>query len=284
MGLFWFRREAASFFMYLHLIERKQSMYSVFAAILLCLYVILAATTPAHAQGTASTTEPGSNNPPAQTTPVKHANLRTELQQKKEMLQQNRGERKELHASTTEMPRENVQQKIETRKENVAEHKQNMQERKDARASTTEQRKEGRKERLTDAAKTRIHAHAEKMWKRFNAATMRLEELARRIDSRITKLEEKEGNLTEARRLLNLAHEQIAEAKTAVEQGKAAVEAAIVAENPELAFQQAQNVVRTAQEKIKAAHNSLVQTIRAIHASTPSKPEDATTATTTPQV
>ena len=248
--------------MHEYTISQLQRILAATALILLCLIVSLAVNTPVLAQETTPTPAPENTTLPA--------TQRNKGGDKKQMVQQKMETKKENVQQRIETKKDNLGQRLETRKENLVTRVEN-------RASNTEQRIGDRKEHIADAAKARIHAYTEKMWRRFNAAVLRLEKLADRIGARIAKFEQGGANMAEPKQLLEQARKEISEARSAITEAKTAVETAVSSENPKQAFEQTRTIIQNANEKIKAAHNSLVQAIRVMRANTPERPAAATT-------
>ena len=103
------------------------------------------------------------------------------------------------------------------------------------------------------------------MGRRLEAAIGRLENMAERIASRLQKFEERGANVTEAKTRLEEARSRIAEAKAALEDAKSKLDGVLNSEDPREAFKEVrEELVKGVVENIKAAHQALVVSIRAL--------------------
>ncbi|OGF82118.1 hypothetical protein A3B18_03350 [Candidatus Giovannonibacteria bacterium RIFCSPLOWO2_01_FULL_46_13] len=144
--------------------------------------------------------------------------------------------------ATSTKPRENVQNKIQEKREEV-------------------------RAKLSAARIRNIRNYFKTMGRRIEAAIERLEKLAERIESRIEKMEERGVDVAKAKTELAEAEVKITEAKTAFADAKAKLEAALSSETPKESFKQVrEGLVKGVVEKIKAAHQALVEAIRALKA------------------
>jgi chromosome segregation ATPase len=132
------------------------------------------------------------------------------------------------------------------------------------------ERKAERAERLSEKATERIEAYVEKITKRLNAALERIEKMIERVESRITKLEEKfvdRGlDLSESKRLLEVARTEVASARADVSAVEGAVEGALNTDAPKESFTAVRELIKSAAASVKSAHAALVAAVKEVKA------------------
>lgn len=178
---------------------------------------------------------------------------------KRENAQEKRAELKEKRVEV----RENVKEKRAELEEKRSEVRENVKERRDEVRQKMEERKSEILSRM-----------AHQMIRRMKAAIERLDKLADRIDSRITKLKAKNIDTTKAETNISIARAKIAEAITAVKIAEGAVAGAItqadmVAANKETSVD-AGKPIREALEKARqavfAAHKAIIDAVESLKA------------------
>lgn len=166
---------------------------------------------------------------------------------------------------------------------NLLEDKRNtLQERRSEVKEKLIEKKEERKKNLNEKTKERILAYTERIIKRLNIALDRFEKIAERVDSRISKLEEKFSDdrgidLSGAKVLLNVANEKIAEARNNISSIRDLATNAINTDNPKESFTEVQKFIKSAIDSLKDAHRALVEAIKAVKAGVGAPSSNTTT-------
>lgn len=128
-----------------------------------------------------------------------------------------------------------------------------------------------RASKFMEKKKERISDFFKKITRKMDAAVARLLKLSERIESRIVKFEEREIDMTEARRLLTIAQDSIKSAeesvKTAIENARTALETDVSRD----AFGSVVSELAKAKESLRDAHKSLIQVVRTMKSSLPDK-------------
>ncbi len=127
------------------------------------------------------------------------------------------------------------------------------------------EKREEAKSRIEEFKKRNIRNYFSSMGKRIGAALIRLDKLAGRIESRITKLKERGQDTSGAQAALEEARGAIEAAKTAFNEAKAKLDTALSSDNPKVAFRAVrEGLVKGVIDKIKEAHKALVEAMKAL--------------------
>ncbi|OGF62525.1 hypothetical protein A2926_02190 [Candidatus Giovannonibacteria bacterium RIFCSPLOWO2_01_FULL_44_40] len=110
----------------------------------------------------------------------------------------------------------------------------------------------------------RIDQFFNQMVRKFENAIDRLNNLADRIESRLTKTEAAGNDVSKQRDLLKAARDKISAVETALSDAKAQFAAMAKSENPKVAFEKVKELVRGVAQKVKDAHKALVDVVTAI--------------------
>ena len=161
-------------------------------------------------------------------------------------------------------------QKREAQKENgelrtreIEERKNNVEER----SSNTETRKDDRADSAVRNEKAdRIASYLENVSKKMTAAVERLDILSGRIESRINKLEERGVDMTKAKELLQTARARIREAGESLSMALSQARETLTIDISRDSFGKAVATLAQAKEKLRDAHQALVEAIRAMKA------------------
>ena len=133
------------------------------------------------------------------------------------------------------------------------------------------ERKAERKEKLNEKAKKRIGAYVKRIIRRLNAAIDRIEKLSERVESRILKLEEKFKDrgldLSETKRLLIVAEDEISNARESISSIEGAVDGVLSTDNPKESFSSIRELIKTSKDSVKSAHRALVEAIKSLKVS-----------------
>jgi len=156
-----------------------------------------------------------------------------------------------------------VQEKKEMREADRAAMKEEMKEKRDA----LSERRDEQRGKLREAAARRIESFFARMYKRFEAAVERLDQLAIRIGSRIEKLKERGIDTSKSESLLATGKTRIQEAKDILLDVKGTDTAITESDTPKDVFMNVRDELKRAKEALKEAHAALVQSIRALKAS-----------------
>lgn len=155
-------------------------------------------------------------------------------------------------------------------KEPGVEAKTNIQERLKQTIENREAKKAEREKKLNEKKKERIAAYTKKIILRLNAAVERMFKLADRTETRIIKLEEKftdkELDLSEAKKLVKKAREEVKNAQREIESMSEIFAEAIDTENPKESFDTIREHIKNAIINVKNAHKTLVEAIKLIKA------------------
>lgn len=129
-------------------------------------------------------------------------------------------------------------------------------------ATTTIERGEG--SFLPKQVEERIRRFLSNAERKMNAAIERLEILGERVTSRTDKFEERGIDTSDARKLLDIARESIAEAReklsVAIEEARIAFES----DSPKTTFGEVVSTLAGAKENLREAHQSLIQVVQAL--------------------
>jgi hypothetical protein len=173
-----------------------------------------------------------------------------------------------VKASSTEA-RLKAKAELGLRRKELETKKEEMKEEFEARKETFKNEIEERKEGALSKIQERLKKFNENVIERFNAAIIRLEKLAGRIDSRIAKLEAENISVKEAKDLMVVAKLKIETAKTSI--SGISLESEIVASSTATTtatfkkeFESLKLQVEKAKTDIKAAHAALVDVINSL--------------------
>jgi exonuclease VII small subunit len=128
-------------------------------------------------------------------------------------------------------------------------------------------RKDIKNGRLREDAVRRIKAFMARILRRFDAAIVRLEKVADRIEARIEKLEAKGFVLSEASQLLVAARGEVKAASKAIDEVRATIDSVLDSDQPRESFGAVREALSEAKQSIKNAHRALVKSVRAIKSS-----------------
>jgi len=135
------------------------------------------------------------------------------------------------------------------------------------RGSDTIERREKRSITREDQRQERIASFLNKVKRKMDAATTRLLKIAERIESRIVKFEEREIDMTEARRLLEVAKGNISSAGESITTAVENARTALASELSRNSFGSVVSELRNAKEHLRSAHKSLIEVVRIMKAS-----------------
>jgi prophage DNA circulation protein len=121
-----------------------------------------------------------------------------------------------------------------------------------------------------------------RMIEKFKAAVTRLEKISTRIQERIDILKNEGLNMTEAQTALNSAKTKITDAKNSVSSLTTSASNLINSEDPKKAFADLRALMNTSKEKIRAAHEALVDTINILKPGSKRSILNKTSTTTNP--
>src|SRR3989344_6817228 len=110
----------------------------------------------------------------------------------------------------------------------------------------------------------RIEQFFNQMVRKFENAIDRLNNLADRIESRLTKTEAAGNDVSKQRDLLKAARDKISAVETALSDAKAQFAAMAKSENPKVAFEKVKELVRGVAQKVKDADKALVDVVTAV--------------------
>lgn len=157
---------------------------------------------------------------------------------------------------------------LESKRENA---KEKLEEKKAERAEKMEEKRAEKTKRLEERAKKRIDAYVERISKRLTVALERMDKIIGRVESRIAKLEEKFTDrgldLSDAKRLLNEARDEVASAREDVSAVGGAIEGALNTDNPKESFSVIRELIKDAVASVKSAHRALVEAVKSVKAS-----------------
>ena len=153
-----------------------------------------------------------------------------------------------------------IKEEVEAKKETI---KQNLQTKKEEIKNSVEKTRQNATNKIVD----RINQFVQNIITRYEAAINRLETLSARIDSRITKMEDKNIDVTIGKDLLAIARTKIETAKISTAGIASTTDnmifgttTAAVKEN----FQAIKTQIEKAKEDIKAAHAALVDVVSSL--------------------
>jgi len=138
--------------------------------------------------------------------------------------------------------------------------KEDRAERREFFASTTD----AWKATVREDIKERVISRAERAGELVDAMIDRLYKLADRIDARITALEAEGKNMTDARASLTNARTLIKDAEAEIASVKAGIAAALETENPREALMEVKPLAESAKQAVRSAHQALVKTFALI--------------------
>ncbi len=198
-----------------------------------------------------------------------------ELEQKREDLKMEMEKRREELKTQMEERKDEMEQKRETVKDQVEAQREEIR-------NQMEERREG----AIGVIKERLSKFTENLVKRFDAAIERLEVLADRIDSRISKMEAENLDVTDAKELMVVARIKLETAKTSaagidLESVLVASSTATTTATIKADFDSLRTQIEKAKSDIKAAHAALVDVIKNLKPGQRKQPTATSTATTT---
>jgi len=155
----------------------------------------------------------------------------------------------------------------------VEEKRDGVKERRDAVRSRVEEKRDGVMERrkelrkkLFEKRKGRVNAYFKRVLKRLTVATQRMDTLAQRIASRLSKLEERDIATDIARKKLILAEAAITDARELIEETRDDISKLFETDNLRESFTHIKGHLREVITKVKEARKMLVDAIRATKA------------------
>ena len=161
-----------------------------------------------------------------------------------------------------------VQEKSETvpqkREEQRAEPKENVQEKRRGEREAVKEQRAAAKERLSIERSAKVRGLLMKTIRRFYAALERLEGLAKRIESRLSKARGAGRNVDAADTVYNQAQAARRDARAALDAVKAKLDLSRSAEDPRAALEGVRADLAAVKEKVKAAHAAFVAAITAL--------------------
>ncbi len=146
-----------------------------------------------------------------------------------------------------------------------------------------EKRLEARKRVLTKRAEI-IARHVDHSFERFLRTLTRLEIIAGKIESRIKKIEERDRDLSRAKKLLMEARAKIALSKSELDRIQANIEEILAKEITKDIISEVRKLMKEAENNVRGAHRAIVNTLREVKASNHDKADNGhatTTATST---
>jgi len=195
----------------------------------------------------------------------------------------------EMKATSTEV-RIRTREEYEAKKQEIEQQRELLKAEIEAKRETIKDEIEQRREKVMDDIRDRLDNFIDKIVDRFDASIERLEKLAQRIESRISKYEAEGINVTKSKELLVIAKTKIETAKTSV----AALETEtlnVIGSNATTTtalkadFNELKSQLEKAKKDIKAAHTALVDVIEnlkpGLNKNDSLKKATTTTATTT---
>ncbi|OGF48965.1 hypothetical protein A3G55_00810 [Candidatus Giovannonibacteria bacterium RIFCSPLOWO2_12_FULL_44_25] len=120
------------------------------------------------------------------------------------------------------------------------------------------------KKKVGEERAKRIEQFFNQMVRKFENAIDRLNNLADRIESRLTKTEAAGNDVSKQRDLLKVARDKITAVETALGDAKTQFGATALSENPRTAFQKVKELVKGVAQKAKDAHRALVDVMNSI--------------------
>lgn len=165
--------------------------------------------------------------------------LRQEVKQKRDVLMQE-----------AKQKRESLMQEAKTKREAFKEE--------------AKQRVEAMKKKLGEERAKRIEQFFNNMVRKFENAIDRLNNLAERIESRLTKTEDAGNDVAKQRDLLKVARDKITAVETALSDAKAKFAEMAKSENPKEAFKKVKELAHSVAEKVKEAHKALVDVVTSL--------------------
>lgn len=156
---------------------------------------------------------------------------------------------------------ERVQARKETLQERIEQHRLEIQNRVEERKERLASRASEVRRRLTERRREIIRRHFRRMMLRFKAAIARLERIASRIESRLTKMEDGGIDVSSLKVDLIAGREDLAVAEGLLEDLEDKVEEALESEDPKAEFEVIKDTVVEARDLLKSVHQQLVAII-----------------------
>ncbi|MBL7045457.1 MAG: hypothetical protein ISR99_00240 [Parcubacteria group bacterium] len=195
------------------------------------------------------------------------SNLRANIEEKESDLRRD-AENKKTQANTKlDERRGDLAEKKDDRAETLESKRAELENRKAQREAEIDERRQERQEQLSERSKRRVEAYVLRLVNRMNAAVERLRELMVRVDSRITKFEERGVDVSEAKRFSAVAKEEIAKADSAVKDAAQSVRDALAGNDPQNQRDVINSKFRVAKDAIVEAHKAVISAVRALKAS-----------------
>jgi len=160
--------------------------------------------------------------------------------------------------------RENALERRAEMKENSVERRHEIKENITARRAAFASSTALKRAELTENIKERVIARADHVIRLLNAMLDRLASLADRIQARIDLLDERGADTAAAKVELAEAEAAIEDAAEAVEAVGDGIEAALSSETPREALKEVKPVAERAKAAIRAAHQALMEAVRAL--------------------
>jgi len=120
---------------------------------------------------------------------------------------------------------------------------------------------EARAERLTEAQKERVINAATRTVRRIEAAFVRVETLANRLEERLAILNDNGVDVTVQSNLIAEARNNIADGRNSLIQAEATLQVELESERPLTAFRQFQINIQSSIEMVRSAHRNVVEAI-----------------------
>ncbi|NQV93291.1 hypothetical protein HQ403_02225 [Candidatus Kaiserbacteria bacterium] len=176
------------------------------------------------------------------------------------------GERNDKPQTFLEKAR-NVLQKKRENKTELRNDGNKREAREELRDKKTNENSEERLAELKEKKQERVANFLNNVKRKMDAAISRLLQLSERIESRIVKLEERGVDMTESRRLIGDAKNDIEKAKENIATSVENAREALAADLSRDSFGNVVSELTKAKENLRNAHASLIQTIRAMKSS-----------------
>lgn len=158
---------------------------------------------------------------------------------------------------------ESIRMNAETAKEKFKAKREENQENRRIEKSELFEKKEEWRENMSSIRSERIEAYIDRVEKRFSAAIERIENLIDRVEDRMDNLATKNKNFdpTPASAIIVEAKSAIAEAKVALADFKSKASLMVVNDKPEDSLAEIRLTASTVIEKIKTAHQKVVEVV-----------------------
>lgn len=131
----------------------------------------------------------------------------------------------------------------------------------EGRKEAIKQAVEEKREEIAEKVKERLAEHISKVIERHNAALTRLENVARRIESRITKMEAEGVDVAKSKELLATAKMKITEASVSIAAVKPKADQVLAGDIRTL-YPELKDLISVAKEDLKEAHAALIDVIK----------------------